>query len=135
MLSAQYAPSGDRVAVWSNRPPEGLSVWVVSLRDSSQVLVSKGWDRPFAWTREGRSFYTVNALAQEPVIRLIPLSGGPPRVLVALPMPNSACGLVGWSQPPSFVCMISEYVADVWIIEHFDPDIRRRERQPPPNGG
>ncbi len=120
IMSAQYSPSGDRVAVAWNRPPEGPSLWVVSLRDSSQVLVSKSWNLPVAWTREGRSIYTVN---RQGVIRLIPLSGGPARVLLELPMPNSACALVGWSQPPSFVCMIPEYVSDVWIIEHFDPDI------------
>jgi Tol biopolymer transport system component len=124
MFSAQYSPEGDRVAVAWNRPPAGLSVWVVSLEDSSQVVVHKGWDLPIAWSRQGRSFYTVNPLEREPVIRLIPLSGGPPRLLVALPKPNSACALVGWSQPSSFVCMVPEYVSDVWIIEHFDPDIR-----------
>jgi Tol biopolymer transport system component len=122
MPIARYSPQGDRVAVWWNRQPEGHSVWVVTLRDSSQVLVSKGWDWPFGWSRDGRSIYTVNALAQEPAVRAVPLSGAQPRTLVALPSVNSACAVERQSQPLSLICMIPEYVADVWMIEHFASD-------------
>jgi hypothetical protein len=124
MMTAQYSPDGERVALAWSRPALKEGVWVVSLRDSSQIFLTADWDWPIAWSRDGRSVYTLGTPERESVIRLVPLNGGPQRVVMTLPMPNSACALVGGSQPPSFVCMIPEFVSDVWLIEHFDPAIR-----------
>jgi Tol biopolymer transport system component len=126
VFSAQYLPDGDRVGLWWSLPSPGRSsVWVVGLRSSYRRLAStsQGQDWPFAWAPDGRSFYTTSRLGTEPAIRVIPLDGGPPRVIASLPL-RSTCALVRSSGAPSFICMVPDNFADVWIIDHFDPDIR-----------
>ena len=116
MFYPHYSPDGERLAVfWNRRPQRG--VWVISLRDSSQVLLHAGQSDPYGWSTDGKGVFVKDRDTQD--LRLVPLTGGEGRIVVTLPPDCHP----QWVAPDGrrILCSIHESVSDVWMIENFDP--------------
>jgi hypothetical protein len=119
IFSPQTSPDGRNIAVFWNRPPNS-GLWLISVPDSSQVLLAEGPLFPLNWSVDGRSVYCLNFNEGNSIMR-IPLSGGegvmasPPDLgdLDCKPYPRSD-GLV-------WVCSEHQSFSDAWMIEDFDP--------------
>ena len=116
MFQPVVSPDGRQAAVWWNRNPRGA--WVVSMDDSSQVLVHQGvW--PLGWTADGKSLYVREEGSSE--VLLVPLAGGEPIVVAEIPFEDADCR--AYEQPTELLllCTVQEAVSDAWMIENFDP--------------
>ncbi len=122
IFSARPGPDGERVAVFWNRRPEG-GVWLLSLRDSSRVLLAEGRVDPIGWSPDGRS-----------VLGLGWDSGGVVRIgldgrreeLGTLPfrVRDADCVSADQAGRGTIVCVVPERVSDVWMVAGFDPELR-----------
>jgi hypothetical protein len=54
----------------------------------------------------------------------IPASGGDVRVLATLPWSASGDLNCTTRDERRFVCAVAQSSSDVWLAEHFDPDLR-----------
>ena len=122
MFSPTYSPDGTRVAVVWNRPRSGAGVWVISLEDSSQVMLRVGWTYQYGWSEDGESIY----VRESDEFRLVPLAGGAGTVAAHVPFEDANCTPVERPTGLTLVCMVSEATSDVWIMENFDPALARR---------
>jgi len=115
MFDPHYSPDGERVALHWNRNRPG--VWVISLTDSSQVLLRAGRSDTYGWSTDGKGVFVKDWDTQD--LRLVPLTGGEGRIVVTLPPDCDP----QWVAPDGrrILCSIDESVSDVWMIENFDP--------------
>jgi serine/threonine protein kinase len=116
MFSPSTSPDGKNVALIWNR--EEVGIWVVSLEDSSQTFLHKGWVFPIRWSADGKWIYTWG----EQVI-MIPAAGGEPVTLMTLPFEDVLEGPSITSDGSRFVCSVAETQSDVWVMEDFDPEV------------
>ena len=93
---------------------------MISLVDSSQVLLRAGRSYPYGWSSDGKDVFVRDWESSD--LRLVPLAGGDGRIVVTLP-PDCA---PQWVAPDArhILCNIAESVSDVWMIENFDPAAR-----------
>ena len=123
MFSATYSPDERRVAVYWNRPPQ-RGIWILSPATGAEDKVYDGYAFPAGWSPDGLSVYAVD-LSNSNSARLlsVPASGGNARVLAALPWPTEGLNCVT-RDGRRFVCAVPQSTSDVWIAQHFDPDVR-----------
>jgi Tol biopolymer transport system component len=119
MFTPSYSPDGKKVAVSWNRRPDGL--WLISLEDSSQVLLYEGGVRPVGWSPDGNWIYAWHE--EDRKIVIVPVSGGDAKSLGESSFEGT---VVDYSMTPDgkrFVFAVSETQSDVWLVENFDPDV------------
>jgi serine/threonine protein kinase len=131
MFYPRYSPDGKKVAVyWNRRPTRGL--WMISLEDSSQVLLHSGYISPIEWSSDGNWIYGSyisfalfgwDANILSPKILMIPVSGGQAKEFVTLSLENIT-GISMDSDKKKFVCAVLETQSDVWLMENFDPEVK-----------
>ena len=122
MFEPHYSPDGDHVAVFWNRVRQG-GVWVISLRDSSQTLVRAGQPLlPLGWSADGGWVYTQDWDSRD--ILRVPWTGGDGIVIATVPFENAGCTPVERPAGLAWLCLVSESVSDIWMIENFDPAAR-----------
>lgn len=115
------APDGRRVAVdWNRRPEAG--VWVVALGDTEQHLVlargARGLVRPAGWSADGNAVYVRRTGPDD--IALVPVTGGAPRRVLALPAPKAECQVRETPRGIRMACVLPETESDAWLMEGFD---------------
>jgi Tol biopolymer transport system component len=120
MFYPVYSPDGERVAVAWNRHPHG--VWVIALKDSSQVLVHGGRSGPVGWSADGRSVYVEDGTSGD--ILRVSATGGAATTVAKQPFDNADCAAIERRSSLALVCWVEESIADAWMIENFDPDLR-----------
>jgi len=125
MFDPQFAPDGNRVVIRWNRA-DGRGLWIVSLVDGSQQLLrhSAYSDRVLGWTRDGSALFIE---AADRSLRRVSVTSGAATVFAIAP-PASDCRPMERSPGIGFVCAISELTADAWMVEHFDPAVRARQK-------
>jgi serine/threonine protein kinase len=122
IFDPRYSPDGKKVAVcWNRRPTPGL--WVISLEDSSQVLLHSGFISPIEWSSDGNWVYAFNIYQKSSEILMIPVTGGEPKTFVTLPFENIS-HIAMHPNRKRFVCTVSETQSDVWLMENFDPEVK-----------
>jgi serine/threonine protein kinase len=121
MFSPGYSPDGKKVAVyWNRRPTFGL--WLISLEDSSQVLLHSGSIFPIGWSSNGNWVFA-NISEKPSEILMIPVSGGEAKTFLTLPFEK--IGSVSMSPDgKKIVCTVFETQSDAWLMEDFDPEVK-----------
>jgi len=121
MFDPMYSPDSKRVAVyWNRKPTRGL--WIISLEDSSQVLLHSGFVYPIEWSSDGNWVYAWNEEKPSEIL-MVPVSGGKAKTFVTLPFED----ISDISMHPNskmFVCSVVEGQSDVWLMENFDPEVK-----------
>ena len=112
------SPDGRYVAVYWNRSPRS-GVYAISLRDGTQMHLTRPDHRPLGWSADGSSVFAWHP--SDGRIRRVPVRGGPEVPLGQNPFKNSDCGLVESSPHISLLCTVEESVVDAWAVENFDP--------------
>jgi hypothetical protein len=98
-------------------------VWMVTSPDSVRILIEKKGNQvlhPAGRSADGRSIY----VAEYPTNRLleVAISDGSIRRIIPPPLPDAACK-VSERQRLILVCFVEQALADVWMIENFDPSV------------
>ena len=132
IFSPRYSPDGKEVAMYWNRYianySETPSVWLISLKDSSQTLLCKGLIVPIEWSADGKWIYGWNPIEKPIKLVRVPATGGSATTLVTLPFEEvKFIESIGISMTPdgrSIVCAVAETQSDVWLMENFDPDVK-----------
>jgi len=128
VFRATYSPDGNRVAVsWirNQQPATTSGVWLLSLRDSSQVqLLAARWV-PMGWTPGRRSLWVIDGDKWD-VVHTLPVSGGEPRPMWRIPSDCGDHSLFDLSADGRHVvCVVNQSLRDAWMIENFDRDVSR----------
>ncbi len=122
LFNPEYSPDGKKVAVyWNRRPVRGL--WIISLQDSSQVLLHPGFIFPIGWSSNGNWVYSLNDAEKPSEILMIPVSSGEAKTFLTLPFEK--IGAISMSPDgKKIICTISETQSDAWLMENFDPEVK-----------
>ncbi len=122
----QYSPDTKSVAVYWNRYDKAgkrmHGIWLVSLKDSSQVFLYRGMIYPIKWSADGKWIYAWDHDKKPKEILNIPIAGGPPQAVVTLPFDDLTMRIDMSSDEKQIVCSAAEYQSDVWLVEDFDPE-------------
>jgi WD40 repeat protein len=129
IFTAQYSPDGKAVAVILNRlkpVKSGNGLWVISLVDSSERILSSEIVTPIGWSPDARSVYAIYGRphsGDRNVMMAISAGGGPPNTLFTLPGDIiDACVSLDGRQ---FICSLGKTTSDVWLVDNFDPARRK----------
>ncbi len=123
-----YSPNAKNVVVYCNRwDKAGKStqgIWLVSLKDHSQVLLYRGHVHPIKWSAGGRWIYACDAAKKPLKILKIPIDGGQPQDMVVLPYEGYDSETIIDMSPDEkqLVYPDKEEQSDVWLVENFDPE-------------
>ena len=122
MSRPRYSPDGKKVAVhWSRSSASGL--WVISLEDSSQVLLHTGSHYAVAWSSDGNWVYAWAENPQSPEILMINASSGEVKKFITLPFENTG-SIDIYPNGKKIVCTVLETQSDAWLMENFDPEVK-----------
>lgn len=95
-------------------------LWVISLKDNSELLLTKERLVPCGWSPDGGLVYAWKSdSGNEGALLAVPAAGGNPRPIVTLPK-----GISPQSMSPDgrkFVYTVRETKSDVGLMENFDP--------------
>ncbi len=124
IFTPRYSPDGKKVAVFWRRKDHGRSMWLISIEDTSQTLLLKGFLDPIQWSEDENWIYATN-YGETPVrIYIIPVDGGEPKIFIPLPFEIIPIG--GITMTPDgkrIICSVEENISDVWLMENFDPEV------------
>jgi Tol biopolymer transport system component len=117
------SPDGGSAAVaWLTKSDDQPGIWIISMVDSSQTLVTRGHKHPCGWSRDGQWIYYYDV----PTIGRIRSDGSDEEVILSLPFddidthPHVSMGPDGKNLVGGFKVQTP---SDIWLIENFDPDI------------
>jgi serine/threonine protein kinase len=126
MFFPRYSPDGKSVAVyWNRRKQHGAyGLWLVSLADSSQALLSKGTLIPIEWSADGKWIYAWDYRKKPREVLRISAKGGEPKPFAVLPFENITFGeSIGMTTDGKhLICVVNETRSDVWLMENFAPE-------------
>ncbi|MCI0616523.1 tetratricopeptide repeat protein, partial [bacterium] len=123
MFSPRYSPDTKSVAVYWNGGYRDLWLVLVSLVNSSQVLLYRGPEWPIKWSFDGKWIYAYNVFKTYPLeILKIPIAGGQPQTVVTLPIERESMMIDMSPDEKQIVCAALEKQSDVWMVENFDPE-------------
>ena len=123
VFAASYSPDATQVAVYWNRPPQ-YGLWIMSAAGAAEKRIYDGYAMPAGWSSDGKR---VLALVWSDPARLmsIPVAGGMAQELALLPWPTSGNNANCTTRDGErFVCAVAQSSSDVWLAQHFDPDLR-----------
>jgi len=125
----RYSPDGKKVAVCRWRPSRGL--WIISPEDSSQVLLKEEPLYPLDWKSDGKWIYALQELPGKIDIIMISLDGTQVKSLLAKPYFQEqdrffelVFSMAITPNGNHFVYPISKSHSDVWLVDHFDKDLK-----------
>jgi len=124
----RYSPDAKSVAVYWNRFDQAgkqvPSIWLISLKDLSQILLYRGTASPIKWSADGKWIYAWDVLKKPLKIFKLPIDGGQPRDIVGLSFegfdPYTKIDMS--PDEKQLVCPNKEGQSDVWLVENFDPE-------------
>jgi len=123
-----YSPDGKKIAVsWNRKGGAEDGIWVISLEDSSQVLIKEGGEVPIGWSVDGKWVYSYEVLGGEIKVSITEVETKKERIVITIPFtfelgyPNIPCMITGGK---NFVIPVYKKNSDIWIVENFDSDIK-----------
>ena len=125
MFSPRYSPDGKKVVVERHRI-NSPGLWVISLEDSSQTFLYKGWCDSIGWSADGKWIYVMRKIDKGDKIEIIKIfaTSGETKTILTLPFEKFVWVESMTSDGKQFVCEVSETQSDVWLIENFDPEVK-----------
>jgi Tol biopolymer transport system component len=123
LLRLRISPDGKWAAAYWNRAPEGI--YLILIADGSAKLLTQGRYYPIGWSPEGKTIFLYYASNTRPQNTIWALSadGGSPRPV--LTMPGMILGADITPDGQKFICRLGENKSDVWIVENFDPALKK----------
>jgi len=120
------SPDGRYVAIFWRRGPQP-GVYLISLRDSSQLRVGPMNAWPAAWSSDSKFIYYMDVDNLHSFnIRRVPATGREGIVVAVVPFKSALCNLTDRRSGLILVCEVIESVySDVWMMENFDPALTR----------
>jgi len=128
MLHPVWSPDGKRVAVRTKKGTDSdLAIWILSVEDSSEVLLRKGDAAPFSWSPDGKRIYAWETILGGGNVLTISPEDGRTEVLFNLRLGPEMGRLI--LRPHTvdgrrFVFEGRKTQSDVWVLENFDPEIK-----------
>ena len=122
-----WSPDGKRIAVrWKKGPETDPGIWVLSLDDSSEVMLRKGNANPISWSADGRWVYAWEPIAGGCNILAISSENGQAEVLFTLPLSSEVGRLfrLHTVDGKHFIFSGRKSQSDIWVIANFDPEIK-----------
>jgi Tol biopolymer transport system component len=140
VFSPVVSPDGRKVAAFWNRR-DGRGTWTLDTAtgEKSMIVSAEQADAlPLAWSRDGQRLYLsggersayrglhtrLGETTKETRVFSVPAAGGSVTTVAVLPFAEVG----GISMTPDgrrFVCAVYSSRSDVWVVEHFDPDVSR----------
>jgi Tol biopolymer transport system component len=140
VFSPVVSPDGRKVAAFWNRR-DGRGTWTLDTAtgEKSMIVGAEQADAlPLAWSRDGQRLYLsggersayrglhtrLGETTKETRVFSVPAAGGSVTTVAVLPFAEVG----GISMTPDgrrFVCAVYSSRSDVWVVEHFDPDVSR----------
>jgi Tol biopolymer transport system component len=119
MFDPHASRDGSEVAVrWSRK---SWGIWVVSLRDGGERLVTSVFSNLVSWSADGQNLYAFRKEGT-PTILDIALATGKTRPFLTLPSDQiSAVDMDPVTR--RLVWAVDESQMDAWLFENFDPDV------------
>jgi eukaryotic-like serine/threonine-protein kinase len=122
LIRVRFTPQGDRVAAYWNRPKDGRGLWTLTWPGrEARFLAADLW--PVGWSADGQWIYA-HKHGDGVMLRVSPLTGKAERV-GAFPGTTQEGGCDLTADRRSMVCALLERQSDAWLVEQFDPDVRR----------
>jgi serine/threonine protein kinase len=124
------SPDGKKIAVLGNRSPDFVDgLWLISLGDSSEVLLRQGELFPIGWSSDGKSLYASESVPGTIKVIMVALESKEAKTLFMLPFTletgrpyNFQVTMTPDAKRFLFPALKTE--SDVWVIENFDKDVR-----------
>jgi Tol biopolymer transport system component/DNA-binding winged helix-turn-helix (wHTH) protein len=140
VFSPVVSPDGRKIALFWNRK-DGRGVWVLDTVTGQKTMIlsdEQAEAYPLTWSPDGQRLYLIGGerfayrglhakvgeTFKDARVLSIPATGGHVTTVLALPFPEVG----GVSMTPDgrrFVCAVYSSRSDVWIVDHFDPDVSR----------
>lgn len=122
------SPDNSNIAVFWNRylnNEKARGLWIISLEDSSQNLLQKGFIHPLRWSEDSKWIYAINSDITPLELLMINANSGKAKIVFTFPSDriDPYSGVDVSSDGKTIVCAIQETNSDVWMIENFDPDV------------
>ncbi len=136
VFSPVVSPDGRTVAVsWSGR-----GIWTLDTRTDQKTKLldaeKAAGALPLAWSRDGQRLYLITGqraayrglavklgeTTKDTRVLSVPAAGGPVTTVAVLPF-SEIGGVAMTPDSRRFVCAVYTARSDVWIIDHFDPDV------------
>jgi Tol biopolymer transport system component len=125
----KYSPDGKKIVVlWQKESGKEPGLWLISLDDSSSVMLRKGRAFPIGWSADGKWIYASERGAGRLEILAISSETGQSKPWLSLP-PNPEMGQIitmfcSAADGTHFVFSARKSQPDIWLIENFDPEIK-----------
>ena len=117
--SPRYSPDGREIAMLRWHLPEGNVLSIIRIAEGTETRLATGPMYPHAWSADGRFVF-----AQVPFVpRLLRIDARgkkPTKVVFTAPVREMECTLDTSRHQESFICMMFDFVSDIWMIENFD---------------
>ena len=97
---------------------------VVDVDSGEAKVVAENAPTVVGWTPNGRGLFALDTAGGRQTLVVLPVAGGPARTVAALPPGLLFNQLAMFPDGRGFVSDVEVPVADAWLIENFDPDVR-----------
>jgi serine/threonine protein kinase len=126
MFSPRYSPDCKKVAIlWNRVTPPRPGAWLISLVDSSQMLLASGVICPMEWSSDGNWIYASKTLDTATEVLMLSPGRNESRGLLRLPyVAEQFSDLTVLPGGKKFVYVLRETQSDAWLMENFDPGVR-----------
>jgi Tol biopolymer transport system component len=138
VFSPAVSPDGRTVAVMWNRP-NGRGTWLLDTVTGSkrQIIGDEHADAfPLAWSSDGGRLYLytgqraayrglavkLGETTKDTRVLSVPAAGGAVTTVAVLPF-SEVGGVAMTPDGRRFICAVYTARSDVWIVDHFDPDV------------
>jgi Tol biopolymer transport system component len=127
-----WAPDGKRIALFYNileGNRQTMRAWVISLDDGSMSMLCDEVAYPISWSDDGRWIYIgkfdFGQSGKWATVFRVPSTGGDPEKYIQLPFDEGIDGgrITMTPDGRKFVYSKVETQTDIWIVEHFDPEV------------
>jgi len=125
MFNPIYSPDKQHIAIFWNRYEAGISnggLWLVSIKDSSQKLISSERLIPKSWAADGQWIYGYSYGQPHKILR-VNVENGKTETFYTLPF--NEVGEINISADGSTI-IVPEITrqSDIWLMENFDPEVK-----------
>ena len=126
MYGPCFSPDGKKIAAYWGRLADNEKIvyglWVISLQDSCQTLISNGAYLPIKWSNDGNWIYAYYYLTDK--LLLFSADGGSSKTHFELPFENATYGGDITPNGSYGVAAVEESTSDIWLMENFDPEVK-----------
>jgi Tol biopolymer transport system component/DNA-binding winged helix-turn-helix (wHTH) protein len=141
VLAPVVSHDGSKVAVFWNNRKDGRGVWVLDTTTGAKTMIvsdKQGDAMPLAWSRDGKRLYLLGGervayrglhawlgeTTKHTRVLSVPAASGSVTTVAEMPF-TEVGGVSMTADGRRFVCAVYSSRSDVWVVDHFDPDVSR----------